>query len=181
MLLMKRCDYCQSIIVFGAVRVGPHRFCSTSCREVGMVLVQADTLPRDTVEAYAKSIHGGACPCCHGPGPVDVHLRYTISSFLVMTSWNNEPRVACRVCGRRAQVQAILLSFFTGWWGIPWGLVLTPLQIFRNLRAMRRPPDPSAPSEPLKRLAAVNLLRHLQAAPRAEGDASGSPAPPTMA
>lgn len=27
-----------------------------------------------------------------------------------------------------------LLSFLVGWWGIPWGLVYTPVSIFTNLR-----------------------------------------------
>ncbi|MBL9127063.1 MAG: hypothetical protein JNL97_05425 [Verrucomicrobiales bacterium] len=176
---MKRCANCGSIIVFGPVRAGAHSFCNERCRDVGLVLIQAETLPRDVVEAYAKSIHAGACPTCHGPGPVDAHMRFTVSSFLVMTSWNSEARVACRACGRRAQVQAILLSLLTGWWGLPWGLILTPLQIFRNCRAIARPPDASAPSKHLKRLAAVNLLQYRQASPvpTEAGPGSASHAP----
>jgi len=30
-----------------------------------------------------------------------------------------------------------LLSFFFGWWGVPWGLVYTPLTLFTNLTGGR--------------------------------------------
>ncbi|MFO0946564.1 MAG: hypothetical protein U1D30_11535 [Planctomycetota bacterium] len=43
-----------------------------------------------------------------------------------------------------------MFSGLFGWWGFPWGLVFTPLQIYRNVRGILSPPDSRVPSPELE-------------------------------
>jgi hypothetical protein len=52
---------------------------------------------------------------------------------------------------------AIALSFCGGWWGFPFGLILTPIQITRNIMAMCSQPPASQPSVNLRKLIQLNL------------------------
>jgi hypothetical protein len=65
---------------------------------------------------------------------------------------------------------AFSLAF--GWWGIPWGLTLTPVQIGRNLFAVASPPDPSKPSARLERIVRMNIAAE---AVRQKSVAAGGP------
>jgi len=60
-----------------------------------------------------------------------------------------------------------------GWWGIPWGLVLTPIQIGRNLFGVARPPDPSKPSAQFENIVRMNLAAEALRPQQAETAASG--------
>jgi hypothetical protein len=44
-----------------------------------------------------------------------------------------------------------------GWWGFPWGLVLTPVQITRNIVGICARPDSSKPSADLRKLVMVSM------------------------
>jgi hypothetical protein len=94
---------------------------------------------------------------CEGPGPVDVFTSHRVFSALYVTSWRSIPRVSCRACGTKAQLGGAAYSLFLGWWGFPWGLVMTPIQIVRNLVALSRHADGSAPSPLLEALVREQL------------------------
>jgi hypothetical protein len=40
-------------------------------------------------------------------------------------------------CGLARGLPYTLLSLLLGWWGLPWGLIYTPLAVFTNLRGGR--------------------------------------------
>ena len=42
-----------------------------------------------------------------------------------------------------------MCSLFLGAWGIPWGLLMTPTQILRNVAGLAMPPAPEQPSREL--------------------------------
>jgi hypothetical protein len=46
---------------------------------------------------------------------------------------------------------------FLGWWGFPWGLIMTPIQIGRNLYGMASPPDPSRPSAQFEKVLRMTM------------------------
>jgi hypothetical protein len=60
-------------------------------------------------------------------------------------------------------------SLLFGWWGIPSGLILTPVQITRNLMGVFSPPDPRRPSPKLEKLVRLNLARQILAKSQAKG------------
>ncbi|HEY2760888.1 MAG TPA: hypothetical protein VGI75_09095, partial [Pirellulales bacterium] len=102
----------------------------------------------------ARKLHSGSCANCSGPGPVDVHTSHWVFSALIFTRWRSSSLVCCQACGSKAKWKALLSSAATGWWGFPWGLVVTPVQIIRNVNELIRAPNPAKPSAKM-----VNLVR----------------------
>ncbi len=162
---MASCSACGTTILFGGKRLGDLRFCSDKCLARGRHLAVAGQIPDAVVADLARRVHSGPCPKCNGPGPVDVYNAYSIWSALYLTSWKTEPNVACRSCGSKAQVRALLSSLVLGWWGFPWGFLMTPVQIGRNIAALRRRANPAEPSAELLRVARLTLASRLPEAP----------------
>jgi hypothetical protein len=104
-----------------------------------------------------SEVHMAACPVCFGRGPIDVHKTHKIWSLVLLTSWNSFFHVCCRSCGIKKQLGALVFSGLLGWWGFPWGLIMTPIQIARNLGAMMKKTDPYRPSEELQEAVRFDL------------------------
>jgi hypothetical protein len=130
---MAACSACGTTILFGGRREGDLRFCNAKCDTNGVLVREASRIPRDVIQQRTAAIYHGRCPQCAGAGPVDVRTSYRIYSALVFTSWQNTPKIACRSCGVKSQLGSAAFSLFLGWWGIPWGLIMTPIQITRNI------------------------------------------------
>jgi len=153
---MANCAYCGTFILFGGVSVGNERYCSDRCHQGGYVLKVAEQLPPQVVERHVEEIFRGNCPKCKGPGPVDVYKIHEVWSVLILTRWSTRPMVSCRHCATKGQLGGLLFSLFCGWWGFPWGLIITPIQIGRNIVGMCRG-EPAQPSLDLRKLAQMNL------------------------
>lgn len=160
---MARCDYCGSLILFGGSRDGDLRFCNQTCASEGALVRLSSQIPEDVVQKELWDLHQGACPACKGQGPVDVHTSYQVWSALVLTSWKSLPHVSCRSCGVKQQLKGLGISLVAGWWGFPWGLVVTPVQVIRNLIALAKGPDPLNPSPQLEKLVRLYLARTMAA------------------
>jgi hypothetical protein len=175
---MAKCDYCGTSILFGGVRNGNQRFCNNKCARNAAVLAVSQNIPEGDIDRRVEEVWRGNCPKCNGLGPVDVHKFYQVWSILVMTRWSTGTQVSCRSCATKRQLGAMGFSLFCGWWGIPWGLVLTPIQITRNIVGMASGPSSSAPSADLKRLVKVNLGAQVLAANQQRSRAAAPPAVP---
>lgn len=171
---MARCASCGTTILFGGVKSPHGRFCNQRCVQTGYITAAAAHIPPEVIEEQTLQLHAGACPRCGGPGPVDIHTAYFVWSLLVLTSWRNTPAVSCRRCGRGRQVGNMLTSALVGWWGFPWGIVMTPVQVTRNLIAIFGGPDPSRPSDDLRRAVRTILGSQLLAAMAAEHQEAGA-------
>jgi len=163
---MAHCAYCGSGILFGGVRQGAVRYCNARCANRGNLLALSYQLPAGVIQEQIFKVHQGRCPKCGGPGPIDVHMHYRVWSAVILTHWNNLQQISCRGCAVKSQLGSTLYSLLLGWWGFPWGLVMTPVQIFRNLGAAMSSPDPSRPSDKLERLVRVNIAGQVAAANR---------------
>jgi len=65
----------------------------------------------------------------------EVRFEYCIS-FLFMT-WRRESDVFQLRPGQSAVWAGLpycLITVILGWWGVPWGFLLTPVVLYRNLR-----------------------------------------------
>ncbi len=149
---MAKCAACGTFILFGGERDGELRYCNAACRAEDVYRQIADALPDDLIEERVAGVHQGDCPKCNGPGPVDVHVSHTAWSALVMTGWASKVHLSCRGCARKSQAWAALQTGVIGWWGFPWGLIMTPVQIGRNLVGMVSGPNPLEPSEQLVKI-----------------------------
>jgi len=154
---MAKCGYCGSTIIMGGVRAGNLRFCNSRCHQNAYILSVAQQVPPDVVDRQVEEVFRGNCPKCRALGPVDVHKVHRVWSALVLTSWSSTPHVCCRSCATKRQLGGLLFSLLLGWWGFPWGIILTPIQIGRNIVGMCAGPDPSRPSADLRKLVQVSL------------------------
>lgn len=170
---MTRCDYCGTTILFGGKRDANGRFCNAKCQASGGLLALSRQLPEAAVQEQVWKVHQGLCPKCQGTGPVDVHVSYKVWSALFMTSWSSTPAISCRSCGVKSQLQGAAFSLVLGWWGIPWGLILTPVQIGRNLFGIMRPSDPSKPSAQFERILRMNIAANAMQQMQMRAAASG--------
>ena len=158
---MAKCNYCNSLILFGAIEDEQHKFCSEVCYDRGFLLRISHQVPDYLVAQHISSVHKGPCPRCEGEGPVDVHTSHRVWSALITTSWHSIPTICCRTCGIRSQLGHTLFSLLLGWWGIPWGMLMTPIQVVRNLKSMLNGPNPSQPSDRLEHMLRLNLADEL--------------------
>jgi hypothetical protein len=156
---MASCDSCGTTILFGGKTLGSYRFCSDRCASRAALLNRAAQIPAELVRERASAIRAGTCPVCEGPGPVDVHTSHQVYSVLIVTSWRSDPRLSCRSCGVKAQAQGALLSLVAGWWGFPWGIIMTPVQIARNLAGMASSSEGLAPSPELEKITRTLLAQ----------------------
>jgi hypothetical protein len=106
---------------------------------------------RDELVERVRSVHQGRCPQCGGPGPVDIHTTYQVWSAIFFTTWRKQQELCCKACGVENQVGGVLFCLVLGWWGFPFGLILTPVQIMRNLWAIFFGTDPRYPSKMLRK------------------------------
>jgi hypothetical protein len=162
---MARCAYCNDLILFGGTRDGDMHFCNEKCHQSGIALTVSRFIPDDIIQSHVDEVHQGSCPVCHGQGPVDVHTSYFVWSALVITQWSSKPQLCCRRCGIKSQLGSSLGSLAIGWWGIPWGLIFTPVQVLRNFIGMVSPPRPGTPSDSLRKLVCLNMAPYYLAEP----------------
>jgi hypothetical protein len=174
---MAQCGYCGTTILFGGMHDGNQRFCNNRCHQNAYVLRVAQQIPPDVLERQTEEVFRGNCPRCRGLGPIDVHKVHRVWSALVLTNWSSSQQVCCRSCGTKSQLGGVLFSLTLGWWGFPWGLILTPVQITRNIMGMCARPDSSRPSAELRKLVQVSLGAKLLAASRQNAAAAPPPIP----
>jgi hypothetical protein len=158
---MATCDQCGTTIVFGGVQEGGFRFCNKKCRDRAVILSASEELPDEFVLEKARQVHQGACPRCGGRGPVDVHTAHSVWSAVMLTQSKSSPTICCQSCGTKARLKALAASSLLGWWSLPWGLVMTPVQILRNIGGMIRTPDTDQPSEELVKMVRRQLSAQL--------------------
>ena len=154
---MATCGYCGSTIIMGGVRAGDQRFCNKKCLQSAYILSVTKNVQPEVLERNVEAVWRGNCPKCRCQGPIDVHQHYEVWSALILTRWTTKSQVSCRSCAIKQQLGSAALSMVCGWWGLPWGLILTPVQVTRNFVAMSKKPDPSRPSDKLRKVVLVNL------------------------
>jgi hypothetical protein len=168
---MATCHFCGSSILFGGVTDGEMRFCNQDCHNRGFLMAVADQVPPDVLQQHVQQVHGGKCPKCQGPGPIDVHTYHTVWSILLLTQWNSSPEVCCNSCGVKSKLYGMLFSGVLGWWGFPWGIILTPVQVGRNFFGLFSSPNPQQPSPEMLKLIKLQLAADMLAdVPEEEND-----------
>lgn len=148
-MAMATCPSCNQWFI-GGVKAHGQKFCSEGCAEQGVVLQVMDMIPAHLLDEQVARVHTGLCPVCKGPGPVEYFETHNVYAFLVMTRWTSTPHVCCKGCASQKALNAIALTLVTGWWGIPHGLVTTPIQIARNIGTMRRQVVTGQPSTQMR-------------------------------
>ncbi len=161
---MAKCDYCGSFLIFSGKKDGNLKFCNDECHAHGYVLNVADQIPADILCENVIEVHSGNCPKCGKAGPVDVHTSHSIWSAFILSSWKSKPDICCHSCGIKNKIGGMLFSGVFGWWGFPWGIIMTPIQVGRNFFGLFHKPDPARPSSELENIVKVHMAQHAIAA-----------------
>jgi hypothetical protein len=88
-------------------------------------------------------------------------MKHTVWSAFVLTQWRSTPIICCESCGTKAKLGALAFTSLFGWWGFPWGLIFTPMQIARNLQALFSSISPDGPSNELLLIVRSDLASRL--------------------
>jgi hypothetical protein len=158
---MPTCDTCGATILFGGQRdAGGRAYCGQNCYEKRRRL-PADVIPLGFAEEKARLVYEGDCPRCGGRGPVELHAAHVIYSFAVVSHQDEKQIICCQACGTRERLKAILMCGVCGWWSMH-GLIMTPIQIARNLHGLMSNGETSKPSSTLVSKVREELTRQLE-------------------
>ena len=161
---MATCEYCGTTYRGGAAVHGTLRFCTHSCRERGKKLELLDDFPPKVIDAEISALRSGPCAECGSLSAIDAHKSHFVHSIVLWTTWRSTTDICCKPCGRKHQFKAIGYCGLLGWWGIPFGIIITPVQIFRNALAIMRRDD--QPSNAFVRISRLHLADRIIAASR---------------
>lgn len=155
------CATCKKAILFGGKRAGNRRYCSKACCERDELGRLAQQVPEKDVQVLVERLRTGQCRSCRGHAGQEWFQSYFVYSAVVLTSWRTKGEVSCRACARKRQARDLLGSFTLGWWGIPFGLAVTPVMVGANLVGMLRNPLARPPSKGLVEHARLLLAHEL--------------------
>jgi hypothetical protein len=63
----------------------------------------------------------------------------------------------------KSQIGDAIFSFLFGWWGFPWGFLVTPIQVVRNIAGAMSSPDETRPSEKLRHIVRLSIASNFLA------------------
>jgi len=133
---MAQCANCGTTIVFGGVQQDGQRYCKAKCAEKAAARAALMPVSDADVSAVAAAIANGPCPKCGASARVDVYQSFEVLSVLVITTWSTKTHLACRTCARKQQALSLMKCMLLGWWGFPFGLIITPFYITKNIAAL---------------------------------------------
>ena len=85
---------------------------------------------------------------CSKCGCVSAQPRYAIffevKSFIFSSHKSARQGIFCADCASKVAFKASLITWFLGWWGIPWGPIWSVEAIFKNMFGGTRPPEHNA-------------------------------------
>jgi predicted RNA-binding Zn-ribbon protein involved in translation (DUF1610 family) len=159
---MPRCANCNKFII-GGKKQGELRFCNEDCYQRGFLARVAEEVAPELVAEQLQEIRSQDCPICGGKGPVDLSTSHTAWSIVIMTSWKDHPRLSCSKCGKKAIWRSLAFTSVFGWWGFPFGIVVTPWQLLNNFKALKKLPHVDQPSDELQHLVKTQIASELEA------------------
>lgn len=157
---MGACSQCGKSILFGGRRLDGRRYCSAACARSHPLNLAADQVPLDILQRQVSEWRQSRCPRCkRQDAAIDVYEHHRVHSLLLMTQWSTRRSVCCRRCGRRDQLLSTLYCLGLGWWGFPWGLLMTPVQIVRNILGLCQV-EPARPTTAFEHVVRRQIARH---------------------
>jgi hypothetical protein len=161
---MATCDYCNKNYNFFGVEESGYGFCSANCRDrAKSLLTGLNRLSPQQIDGFIDRACAGPCRQCGQAAPVDLYQSYRVVSMLIITRWATHNHFVCRACARKEQAKSLAYSALLGWWGFPFGFILTPIQIIRNIVALAGASEAGRPSMRLQNLLKLDLARQLAA------------------
>jgi len=89
----------------------------------------------ENIYHYAELLRNCPCPICNNTrDKLNGTIYHSIKSIIVMSITETRWIIACPDCLDKQNRKAIVSCSLLGWWGIPWGILKTPVYIYRNLK-----------------------------------------------
>ncbi|MCP4377494.1 MAG: hypothetical protein GY794_15125 [bacterium] len=152
------CDFCGQSVRFSTVEDEGQKFCSDDCLRNARLMEASVDIPEQEILKRAAEIQDGPCPACGGGGSrIEWRKSYWVWSALFFTRWGTSAKFCCKKCGIQANLLSIGSCLMLGWWGFPFGLLLTPIQIIANTAAIFRRFDKSKHPEDVMQAARLQL------------------------
>ena len=102
------------------------------------IIAQNKTYTSEEIEQYAQLLSNLPCPVCDSnQQKLNGTVAHTVKSFLIFTTSERKPTIACPDCLDQVNDKAAWSTALLGWWGFPWGLLKTPVYIYRNFKAKK--------------------------------------------
>jgi hypothetical protein len=158
------CPTCDKTVLFGGVKDGNKKYCSKECIEKAEINKVAEKIPDDDVDKMTNKIRNDRCPVCRRKKIIDVHKSYSVFSLFFFTNYETRQHMMCKSCAIKRQLLALLSSSLFGWWGFPFGLIMTPVQIIRNIFELFVNPGKNGPTalmtQNIRQLIAVEQIEN---------------------
>lgn len=88
--------------------------------------------------SYSNYLRELACPICNSKEKkLNGTILFTVKNFVLFSSNETKSCIACPDCLDKSNNKAMLSTLVLGWWGIPSGVVQTPLYLFRNFQSKK--------------------------------------------
>ena len=159
-----QCDFCGRTVVLLAISDSGQRFCGESCRENARLAEASIGLAPDLIVEHARSIRVRPCPvCCRSGSVVEMRKAHYVISLVWLIHTESSHALSCKRCGVARNMKAAALCLLMGWWSI-WGLILTPVRIYQNIRLAMRKDEAPEPSAELIKHAMMDLASSLRSA-----------------
>jgi len=160
---MGPCYTCKKTVAFGGIKDSGFRFCSKDCySQKARFIQELASIPDSSTKAEAGNIKSGACGTCRQKGNVEFHKSVFVWSAILVTSTKENAFIGCTSCARKKQLLDTLGTAVLGWWGFPFGLIMTPLAVSINIFQMIKSGSRKEPSEALMQYARERLARSLR-------------------
>ena len=154
----KECDYCGSSARFSPVLDDGQRFCNVTCLQNARLMEISEDIPKEEIFQHACRIKEGACPGCScSKSKVEARKSYRIWSVVHISVFSTQTRICCHSCARKENFRSLMFCAAFGWWGFPWGVGITPVQIISNIVEMFKSRSGAKPSDDLLQAARINL------------------------
>jgi hypothetical protein len=101
--------------------------------------VQTKALTESELNELKTKITNLSCPDCGSKGtPLIGSLIRTVRSIVVLTTYKKTPVITCKSCADKRRKNAMISTFLLGWWGIPFGIIRTPIALIASLTDKNR-------------------------------------------
>lgn len=96
---------------------------------------QVKNLSPDELNDIKTKIKGLACPNCRNKAQeLNGGIIRRVRSYLIITQYEKNVIITCNSCLEKEQKSQLIKNSLLGWWGIPWGLIRTPMSIINHFR-----------------------------------------------
>jgi hypothetical protein len=95
--------------------------------------VQIQEIDNEKLSEYIGLLRELPCPVCKSSSEkLNATMTASVISFLILTNYEKELKIACPNCLDSANTKAIIKSALLGWWGFPWGIIRTTQALLFN-------------------------------------------------